>query len=428
MPIAVDALEKSLRDSQAFFTSPDLMRKWAKFALIIMLFTLFTGEGIGGGGGSFSFPSGSRTSQGYPSASPALPLSNTGTLSTSPGPEAAPQVPSIAGLASMVQSYNINWSAIMVYVLVAIVLLMLLGFLLSIVGHAAMFAGIRCIRENDVQLSWIRENLGKGLSVSLLKLAICIFELPFILMFFLAVAVFFMSLISPLMPSPVSGANPLAQIHSYLPFTNNAGTMLMFLAVGFVGLVFFFFINYFLKQFGYYLMATEGCGAIEALSRGIRLGLGNIVELLILFVVQIAIGFGLLMASAIVGLILAVPLLAAIIAIAAVAYASSFSIAVLAVLVIIGLCLLLVFSYVSALVYSPVYVFIFNYNLNVLEGFKAKSRGLQYDFSVPSPPQSSGGQGNYASQTQQPQTPIAPAKTAQGAAPRKPVKKPSRKK
>ena len=263
MPISVDVLEKSLSQTTGFFKGPDLFKKWAKMAFILFVFALFTGGGLGGGGGSFdtgNLPSLGDTGSGSGVSTVSFlgqedPLSN------------------LTGFATL--PTDLNFESLLPIILVLIIVVLIVVFILRIIGNAALFAALNSIETNIVRIGAIKENLSKGFSLAGLEFILGLLFLPFAIMLGLAIiGLFFNLFLGAIGNSPV-----IENLMSQIPFINDSGTLLIFGVIGFIGVIIFGIIGYFLDQFGVYLMYKKNIGSFTALREGISLGLGNFVEL-----------------------------------------------------------------------------------------------------------------------------------------------------
>ncbi len=389
MVIALDALGKSLNDTSSFFSGPGLFDRWLKFALIILVFTTFTGEGLGGGGGlnlgdlleGIKAPSDSGN-QPLPnpiSAGTAGGLPNAATAGLAPSLENGfPQNPltGLGPLISISDLQKVDWNALLSIIIGAAIALLVLGFILRVIGNAAMFTAFRCAQEKSVEFGWVKENLGKGFGLAVLQFALGLLELPFLLMFAASSLVLFFKVIAkfPIFSTFIPAVQ--AKVYEFAPFMKDTGLVLALFAIGLLALLFFAVINYFLRQFGVYLMHTRDLSPFDSLRKSISLGIANPIELLILVVVQVIVGLAIYIATAVVGLVIAIPFAMGVIVLTMLGLgAGASNIFMLGVLTVafIGM---VVLAYVSAFIFSPIYIFIFNYNLNVLEGFLARSDGL----------------------------------------------------
>ncbi|MCH7902346.1 hypothetical protein IIC68_01180 [archaeon] len=159
---------------------------------------------------------------------------------------------------------------------------------------------------------------------------------------------------------------------SQSPFINDSGTLLVFGVIGFIGVIIFGIIGYFLDQFGVYLMYKKNIGSFTALREGISLGLGNFVELLVLIIIQIVLGIVIGIIVFVIGLIFVIPVIIIGLLFAGLAILALQNIILLFILGVFGVIFLLLVMYATTFALTPVYVFIFRYNMNVLEGFLNK--------------------------------------------------------
>jgi len=353
MAIAIDVIEKSINQTTGFFKGPGMWRRWANFAFIIFIFTMLTGEGIGGSGGGSNFNLGD--------SSLFNPDQGGDSFDFTPKTESFFPGDPLTAFASITDGLP-DFEQLIPIIIGVVLFLLVLGFLLRIVGNAAMFGAIKAAEKNKLEPGLITGNFPKGVSLAIVQLVFGLLSLPFLIMFIAAFLGFFVNIIAGFIPG---GENPLSQI----PILNDPTALILIGIVGFGGILFFGIINYFLKQFGVYLMHRKGIGAFQALREGIGLGLGNIKELAILILVQIGLGIALGILAGLLGLLIAIPFLILLGGIVLITIMAQFQLAVIAISVVIGIVVALAMLYAIAFVTSPLYVFIFKYNLNIIDGF-----------------------------------------------------------
>ena len=362
MPIAIDVIERSLNQTTAFFRGPNLFGKWAKFALIVLIFSLFTGSGINAG---FDFNSGDFSRFGD-----VIEPSGTGIDSVvNRYSETVAGMPANSPATGMVMlPYLGETDAQMIFALAAVLVavVIIICFVLRIIGNAALFAAITACEKNDVRLGLISQNLGRGLNLTVLQFLLFLMELPFLIMLVIAVlgaALIFIRWATPGLE---------AFVVSMFPWITDTSLLVVLGITGFLGVLFFAVICYFLNQFGIYLMYRKGMGAFTSLREGISLAFSRPPELLFLIAAQIALGVVIGVISAVVGIIILIPMILVFGVLVLIGLGSLSNTLVLALLGAIALAALIAFSYIAAFALSPVYVFIFRYNLNVLDGFMKK--------------------------------------------------------
>ena len=360
MAIAIDSISKSIDQTTNFFKGPNLLKKIAIFAILIFIFTLGTGESIGGGGGNFNT---SDFSTIFENNNALEKIGETNSLQTNIENGTNP----LTGLATL-PNINFDFEKFIPLIIAVILLLFVIGFVLRVVGEASFFAILDSIKTNKVSLALISKNISSGLNLTILETILGVLSIPFLLLFFTSIIGFLLNLFKGL-PALTTQLTPIIE---QFPLLGDTSTLLLFGIVGFFGMIFFGLINYFLKQFGVYLMHKEKIGSFESLRRGIGLAFGNIAELILLIFVQIGLGIVIGILAAIIGLILIIPLIIIGIVFVIAFLGANGNLIVISLLAILGLLLLLLFSYANAFLLSPIYVFIFNYNMNVLEGFMKK--------------------------------------------------------
>jgi len=361
MAIAIDVISKSIDQTTNFFKGPNLLKKWAMFAVLIFIFSIGTGEGIGGSsGGNFNSADFSSI---FENNNALEKIGKTGT--TTPAIENLNNP--LTGLAAL-PNIDFDFEKMIPLIIAGILLLFLISFLLRIVGEATFFAILESIKTNKVSLSLISKNISAGLNLAILETILGLLSLPFVLLFLTSTIGFFLNFFKgiPLL------TEQLTPIITQFPILGDTNALILFGVIGFFGMLFFGLVRYFLKQFGVYLMHKEKIGSFESLRRGIGIAFGNIAELLILILVQIALGIAIGILAAIIGLILLIPLIIIGILFVVAFLGANGNLIILILLGVLALAFLLLFCYASAFLFSPIYVFIFNYNMNVLEGFTKK--------------------------------------------------------
>lgn len=377
-PVAIEAIEKSIKSTREFFAGPGMLKKWALFAIIVTIFSLFSAESLSGGG-NIDIPSGSdySSSDSYSSS-----YSGSGTINNAAFEQPSMPPNSVTGLA-VAAANGIDWGSILKnigqYLVVFLIFLIIIVFILRVIGNAAFFAAIRCVQQNDVQFGWISQNMGKGLALTIFQAVFFLVELPFLVAALLGGIVLFFQFFSAVFSSfskasgsDLSMGSALQGIYQYLPFLQNPVAPAALLFVGIVGMIILGVLYYCFKQFGYYLMAAKDYGAFQAFTSGISLAFSDIVELIILVAVQIGFGIAIAIISIFVWLIFIIPIIVALAIGTGILILAQFNVIAIAALAIIGFVLLIFLLYVTSFIYSPVYVFAINFNLNVLQGFEDK--------------------------------------------------------
>lgn len=376
MAIATDAIQKSIDQTKNFFTGKDLTKKWLKLAFILFLFALFTGNGISGNfGGNYS-QSGADSSfseffEGMENGNTEYNVMQERDCTTSDcaiQPGAMPgNNPNFANLLN-----NIDWGTVAAWILVAIIVLMILAFILKIIGNAAFFTALKAIETNEVRIGLINNNFGKGLNLTILETALGLIGLSFVLMFIGAIFAAVYKLLAKVFATTQTAlpALPVPEI------TGNIGLLIIIGIIGFAGLMVMGIISYFLNQFGVYIMHKTGKGAFTSLKEGYKIGTSDLKELGMLIIVQIILGVVIGVIAVLSGVLILIPLAIMVIAAVVVGLALG-NIAAWIIIVMVIMLGILVLAYIQTVIITPVYVFIFRYNLNVLEGFItiAKKKG-----------------------------------------------------
>ncbi|AJF60700.1 MAG: hypothetical protein J4224_01435 [Candidatus Diapherotrites archaeon] len=369
MPIATDALGKSFKQTEAFFNKPNMVGRWLRFAFILLVFTLFTGSGFYSGA-NFNFGSGDFS--GFFDVLQERPSGGLENGISSSVAQEENNVDTIASALAVLNDSEINFEGIIFWIIVVLIVLFVIMFFLRILGNAAMFSAIRGAETGEVSVRSIPSNISKGFSLSLLETMIFLAMLPFLVFLVLALIGFFWNLFSP--------GLGLESVLPQLAFLKDSSTLVLLAVVGIIGLVFFAAVNYFLGQFGVYLMYRKNINAFSALLQGILIGFSKPVELVILIALQIAFLLVLMGLAFIIGLFVAiftVFLMIAVIALGVLLYPVLQGNMALLIVVALGgatilIAIFVALQYVILLVLTPVYVFLFNFNLNVLDGFMGK--------------------------------------------------------
>ena len=180
MAIAIDVISKSIDQTTNFFKGPDLLKKWAVFAVLIFIFSIGTGEGIGGGSsGNFNSSDFSSIFENNNA------LDKIGeTRTTTPNIEKIDNP--LTGLATL-PNIDFDFEKMIPIIIVIILVLFVIGFLLRIVGDASFFAILDSIKTNKVSLSLISKNISAGLNLAILETILGVLSIPFLLLFFTSI-------------------------------------------------------------------------------------------------------------------------------------------------------------------------------------------------------------------------------------------------
>ena len=342
---AIDSIEPAMNRTRAFFSGNGLLRKWAKLAALILVFSLLTG-GMGGFNSSYEFPA------------------DTESASTAKAQEM------ITGFINWISSIDIVVLAGII--IAAILLLTILGAIFSTIKYTAQLSILEGITTNEVKiLGYAGKFLGRGFSLAMLDLLLGLITMPFSLLFISGIIGIIMLVFS--------GIPAFSGIVNIIPFHDtltNPVFILAALAIGIPGVLFFALVHYIKGQFGVYLMYTKNIGsAWQAFRNAVSISMKNKMQIVVLLLAQIFLAIALGIVAFIIALIIAIPFAIVFIILgillAALGMASGLSMAAISIPLIVLLPLAIIAVYVISFALAPIHVFFFYYNLGVLEKFVA---------------------------------------------------------
>ena len=351
---AIDAIEPSIKKTTAFFSGPSLFRKWAKLAVLILIFSVLSGGGGGGGGfnGSNSFSTGKETA-----ASSA---------------QFSEMIKSITNFIS-----GIDFGTLLLIAIVALVVLFIIGTILSFIKYTAQFSILEGITTNEVKIfGYAGKFMGRGFSLALFDLLLGIIELPFSILLIAGVIGVVLMFLSAL--PALQGIVSVIPYHGLL--TNPVFIIAAFI-IGIPAVLFFSLLHYIKGQFGVYLMYTRNIGsAFQGFMTGAKIVMKNKMQAVVLLLTQLILAIALGVVSFIVALVIAIPFVIAIVGGALIlgfmGASQGISIITIILAMAIILPLIIIMVYLISFALAPVQVFFFYYNLKVLENFST-SAGLK---------------------------------------------------
>ena len=349
---AIDAIEPSMKKTTAFFSGPSLFRKWAKLAVLIMVFMLLSG----GGGSNFNF---------------SLPDSSAKEQATTE--QATQQIKDFVSWFS-----GIDFGMVLLIAVVVLIVLFIIGTILNVVKYTAMFSILNGITTNDVRiLGHAGKYLPRSISLALFDLLLGLIALPFTI---LMVAAFFGIFILFFSAIP-----ELSEFLNLIPFRDviaNPAFIIITFLISLPVLLFFSLLHYIKGQFGVYLMYTRNINsALDGFRKGISIVMQNKLQTVVLLLVQLALTIVLGIISFIIALIVAIPFAIAVaaitIALVLLGSSSGASVAAIIIGILVLLPLAIIALYAASFALSPIHVFCFHYNLQVLENFMGAGAGKQ---------------------------------------------------
>ena len=350
---AIDAVEPAMRKTTAFFSGPSLFRKWAKLAVLMAVFMLLSG----GGGGNFNYSMPDSSSTG-----------------ASAGNEVATQqINDFVGWVS-----GIDLGVIVLAIVFGLILIFIIGTILNVVKYTVMFSILNGITTSDVKIfGYASKYIGRSISLALFDLLMGIITLPFSLLMaagILGIIMMFFSFI------PV-----LSEIVKVIPYSGvltNPVFIIAALAISIPVLLFFSIIHYIKGQFGFYMMYSRNVSsAFEGFKRGVSIVMRNKLQAIMLLLVQLALTIVLGIISFIIALIVAIPFalvgIAVVLGLLFLGAAPGLALAAFIIGIVVLLPLAIIAFYAISFALSPIQVFFFYYNLEVLENFMGAGAGRQ---------------------------------------------------
>jgi hypothetical protein len=342
---AIEAIEPSIKKTTAFFSGPSLFRKWAKLAVLILIFSALSGGGGGGFNGSNSFSTGKDTA-----ASSA---------------QASEMIKSVTDFIA-----GIDFGTLLLIAIVILIVLFIIGTILNFIKYTAQFSLLEGITTNEVKIfGYAGKFIGRSFSLALFDLLLGIIELPFSILLIAGVLGIVLVFLSAL--PAVSGIVDVIPYHGLL---TNPAFIIAALIIGIPAILFFSLINYIKGQFGVYLMYTRNISsAFSAFMTGAKIAMSNKVQTIVLLLTQFILAIATGIISLIVALIIAIPFVIVII-IGGIIFgmlgaAQGISIIAIIIGVMILLPLIILMAYLISFALAPIQVFLFYYNLRVLENF-----------------------------------------------------------
>ncbi len=328
---AIDLIEPAIDKTKKFFSGPGLFWKWVKIGLLVFVFSLFSG---GGGGSNFNFNSNSLDITKIKDGLTGLP----------------------AWFASIPQQ-TIN--AFAFWILIGIVILFVFSIIFTLLKNMCFFAILESVSTNQVSIiSYLKKFYRKALSLSILEITLALLGLPFMLIMLLAgisLALFFLK-IDPAILGPAAG------------LASNTVLMGLLVLISIIAFIVLAIINYLVIQFVAYWLYLSELRAWEALKKSISLTKQNILQVVLLIIMQTILSFVATIIQIIGVLVIAIPfvivgLLLALVLIPLVSMSAAVLIPAILLLIIGFLVLILV----ATIIFVPIDVFFFNYNLMFLQ-------------------------------------------------------------
>ena len=345
---AIDALEPAMAKTRQFFSGKGYIRKWAKLTVLVIVFSLFAG-----GGANFNFSS----------------------FDDSNSMQARQFVDIVKGFFAWLA--GIDFTTIVPAVAALFAFMLVLGFILSIIKYTAFFSILQGVTTNDVRiLGHSRTFMGRSVSLSLFDVVLGLIQMPFGILL-LAAAIGIMLIF-------MSGIPVFSELVDVVPFSStimNPVFIFVALIIGIPAILVFALIHYIKSQFGAYLMFTKNVqGALEAFKQGLKIVKKNKAQTLVLMLTQLVLGIILGIISFIIALIIAIPVVIIVvigaIVLAAVGVSSP---ELLTPVIIVGALILIpvivLGIYAVAFATTPITVFFFYYNLDVLARFLGAGSG-----------------------------------------------------
>ena len=174
----------------------------------------------------------------------------------------------------------------------------------------------------------------------------------------------------------------LSEFLNLIPFRDviaNPAFIIITFLISLPVLLFFSLLHYIKGQFGVYLMYTRNINsALDGFRKGISIVMQNKLQTVVLLLVQLALTIVLGIISFIIALIVAIPFAIAVAAITiALVLLGSSSGAAIIIGILVLLPLAIIALYAASFALSPIHVFFFHYNLQVLENFMGAGAGKQ---------------------------------------------------
>ncbi len=337
---AIDALSPAFDRTMKFFSGPNLLIKWLKFGFIVFVFMILSGQG------GMDFGS-----------------------------------PDMNGVANMAPTIGQDIILIVIIALIALVVLAIIALFLK---NTAFFSILESLKSNDVRIiEYAMKNFLKGVYFSLLEIVAFIVMLPLMIIIgvtMLAIVFVFIDMFIAFLGSSATIASTIQDpaFSGILATLTDPIVLLVLVLLSIISIIILMVVGYIMHQFVKYLMFIEGLGLISALGKSVSLIIGNLLQIVILIIIQVA--FVILVGGVwfLMGLVLIIPLIIGGLLFAVLVGIAAVISPLLGILVgIIGIILFLVLLYIVITIFSPIYAFFFNYDMIFLEMLLGKGKAIK---------------------------------------------------